>query len=229
MSYDERAELAAIWPYFGLEVVTERLALRVPVSHELVELTKAAAEHRIHDDQTMPFNSAWALLPDGKFQRQMVAHYWERQSSWEQGRAELLLVVFERQGNRPIGCISLHGAEPKQLRVYGMGAWLLSNKQDRHYGQEAAAGAIELAFRGLEARQILAAYWEDNPRSGHAQNKLGLIDTQYEWQMRPGLKAQPEEPKLVQKTALDRQDWQGRSEIEIIGLQPCRQLLDLDS
>ena len=55
MSYDERAALAAIWPYFGLELVTERLALRVPVSHELVELTQAAAEHRIHDAQTMPF------------------------------------------------------------------------------------------------------------------------------------------------------------------------------
>ncbi len=216
---DARAELARLWPLFGLSVRTPSLELRYPTDAELLVLAELSGD--IHDPDFLPFSGTWSLLPDGERERAVLQYHWGRRGDWsaDSWRLELVCVVDgEVVGTQ--GALAEHFPITRTLTT---GSWLGRAHQGRGIGSEMRRAVLHLAFAGLGALRAETGAVEGNDASLGVTRKLGY---------RPNgdhIDATNSARTRQLNFVLDRADWEPsrRDDIEIAGLEPCLPLFGL--
>ena len=217
----DRAALTPTWPLFGVAVRTPRLELRYPTDDDLVAL--AALSGDIHDPGFMPFSGTWSLLPDGERERAVLQYHWSRRAEWTPSRWRLELVAAV--DGEIVGTQGMFGDDFAITRTVTSGSWLGRRHQGQGIGSEMRAAVLHLAFAGLGALRAETDAVEDNAASLQVTRKLG-----YEAN---GDRIDATQGKRTRLLAfvLDRTRWEAarRSDIELIGLDPCMTLFGLGS
>jgi RimJ/RimL family protein N-acetyltransferase len=218
---DGRAELAAVWPLFGLVVRTPRLELRYPDDHDLLVLADLATD--IHEPDLRPFSVAWNLGTDDEVRQRLVQYHWARRGDWsaEAWRLELATVV----DGEVVGTQGLHGGHLAVGRTVATGSWLGRRHQGRGIGTEMRAAVLHLAFAGLGVERAETGAIEGNERSLRVTTTLGY---------RPNgdaIHIDGDERRRELRYVLSREDWEHRrrDDIELVGLEPCLPLFGLGS
>ena len=213
----DRAVLAQHWPLFGLEVCTPRLELRYPTDADLVALAERSDD--IHDRGFQPFLVPWSLLPDGERERGLFQYHWNARGSWTPAawRLELVVVV----DGEIMGTQGLMGTDFAIRRTVESGSWLHRPQQGQGIGTEMREAVLHLAFAGLGAVRAETCAFVGNHASRRVSQKVGY---------RPdgtALLAVDGVSRGEERFVLELADWEPRhrTDIEIIGLDPCRELL----
>lgn len=216
---DDRSELTRFWPLFGLRVRTPVLELRYPDDHDLTAL--AALSGDIHDDDFLPFSGTWSLLPDGERERAVLQYHWGRRGDFsaERWRLELVAVV----DGQVVGTQGAIAQDFPITRTLETGSWLGRAHQGKGLGKEMRAAILHLAFEGLGALRADTGAVEGNAASLAVTARMGYHANGDSIDATNGVRT-----RLLRFT-LDREAWllSRRDDIELVGLEPCRELFGL--
>ena len=206
------------WPLFDLRVRTPRLELRYPDEDDLVSIAALAAEG-IHDPDTMPFYVPWTRAESPALERGVLQWSWGRRGELSAENWGLPLLVSE--GSRPVGVQELLAKQFAVTRSVETGSWLVRSAHGRGIGTEMRAAVLHLAFAGLGAIEAHSASFADNPASEAVSRANGYEANGSTVFAREGKRARSN------KWVLTRERWLGRrrDDIEIVGLDPCREIL----
>jgi len=215
----ERADLAGLWPLFGLRVRTPVLELRYPDDHDLAALASLSGD--IHDDDFLPFSGTWSLLPDGERERAVLQYHWGRRgdfsaASW---RLELVVVV----DGEVVGTQGAIASDYAITRTLETGSWLGRAHQGKGLGKEMRAAILHLAFEGLGALRADTGAVEGNAASLAVTARMGYQANGDSIDATNGVRT-----RLLRFT-LERDAWlrARRDDIEVVGLEPCLELFGL--
>jgi RimJ/RimL family protein N-acetyltransferase/GNAT superfamily N-acetyltransferase len=162
-------------PLTRIRVRTPRLELRLATVAELRELA-LLAQAGIHDRERMPFEVAWTDDSDRPgFVQESIDHHVGNLQAWRPEEWVLGLVAF--LDGRPVGVQSLRATSFATKRSVGTGSWLGRAFQGQGLGTEMRAGALTLAFEGLDAEVALSGAVQGNPQSLGVSRKLGYVVT----------------------------------------------------
>ncbi|MFL5953976.1 MAG: GNAT family N-acetyltransferase [Gaiellaceae bacterium] len=195
-------------PLTRLRVRTPRLELRLATRAELHALAQVALGG-IHDPGVMPFEVAWT---DTLEEEAFVAFHEQALQDWQPDGWQLNLIAFHR--GRPIGSQGIGAARIEDARRVSTGSWLGRPWQGQGLGTEMRAAALELAFRGLNARVAASGYVAGNPQSQGVSRKLG-----YEV-VGSHVVAPRGEPLEHTDLILRREDFTAHVPVELVGLGP---------
>lgn len=216
---DDRAELARVWPLFGLSVRTPRLELRYPTDADLLAL--AALSGDIHDASFMPFSGTWSLLPDGERDRAVLQYHWGRRGDWSPTwwRLELIVLV----DSEVAGTQAVHADDFAITRTVTTGSWLGRAHQGKGVGTEMRAAVLHLAFAGLGATRAETDAVEGNGPSLGVTTKLGYRPNGDSVDATSGKRTR------LLRYVLDQPEWAAirRDDIEVVGLDACLPLFGL--
>jgi RimJ/RimL family protein N-acetyltransferase len=206
------------WPLFDLSVRTPRLELRIPDDDLIVEMI-AVAQKGIHDPGTMPFGAPWTDAKSPEFERNSLRHHWRSRAELTTENWDLNFAVLV--DGAPAGSQSAHGVNFAKLRQAETGSWLGREFQGQGIGKEMRAAILHLLFEGLGALRCISGAWHDNPPSLGVSRSLGYEENGVEYRMRR------DAPDRLVHLLLTRERWepQRRDDIEIIGLDGCRDML----
>ena len=214
---EDRSVLAGIWPLFGLVVRTPRLELRY--TDDVAGAAMAALTGDIHDPDMMPFETPWSRAPDGERERNTMAHLWQNRAAVGPETWVLDLVVV--LDGEVVGNQSLRAVEFATSRTVDTGSWLHRPQQGRGVGQEMRQAVLHLAFAGLGAERATTCCFDDNPASRRVTEAVGYRSAGERVEDFDG------RPRRLLDYMLDRADWlpRRRTDIALLGLDPCRGLL----
>jgi RimJ/RimL family protein N-acetyltransferase len=202
-------------PLFGLRVRTPRLELRVPTEDELEQLY-LVAEAGIHPPEEMPFAVAWT---DDLSHDAFVGFHLAGREAWTPDAWSLHLSPFV--DGRPVGDQGMRAERFAETRRVLTGSWLGREHQGRGLGTEMRAGVLELAFRGLGAREAVSGALLGNDASARVSEKLGYRHTGW------GEESPRGEPVPHKDFLLTADEWRPPFEVEIEGLEPALPLFGL--
>lgn len=207
----------AVWPLYGLRIITPRLELRLPDLARLDELAAVAAGG-VHDPARMPFSVPWTDATPEDRARGTFQHLLGTIATWQPERWTLSLVVLCE--GEVVGRQDLMAADFAVTREVDTGSWLGMSRQGRGIGTEMRAAAVHLAFEGLGARSVTSGAMVDNGPSLGVSRRLGYRP---DGLMTVSVRGQA---RTVQRLRLDRASWQEHREIPVRleGLEPCRSL-----
>ncbi len=211
-----------LWPLFDLQIITERLTMRVPNDHDLAALIDTA-KAGIHDPATMPFAVPWTDLPSPDFERSALQYHWGTRATFAPAKWDLGFVIkFEGQ---VIGMQGLHATSFPILRSIETGSWLGLAHQGKGIGKEMRAAAVRFAFEYLGAEQITSGAFEDNEASQRVTLATGYEPNGRDRMVRRGM------PAGHLRFMLTRARWEAtRSDtgvFEVSGFEPCRSMFGL--
>jgi RimJ/RimL family protein N-acetyltransferase len=208
------------WPLFGLRVATPRLSLSHPRDDEL-DLLNAVISKGIHDPAWMPFEIAWTDDPPDIRPRHSLQHWWRLRANWTPESWTLTMMV--KEGETVVGIQDVGATNFAITREVHSGSWLGRSHQGRGIGKEMRSAILHLAFAGLGALRATSAAFEDNAASIAISRALGYRENGDDIKVRRGT------PSRSIRFLLDRTTWEERrrTDIEIIGLEPCRQMFGL--
>jgi RimJ/RimL family protein N-acetyltransferase/predicted GNAT family acetyltransferase len=196
----------------GLRIHTPRLDLRLATRAELRALAEVA-RRGIHPRSEMPFTVAWTDgVSSPSFVDAFVAHHEDRLAAWKRSNWTLNLVAFHR--GRPIGSQAIRAQSFARTRRVETGSWLGRRWQRRGLGTEMRAAVLELAFRGLGAREAWSGAHDDNIASFRVSEKLGYAVDGEEWHRPRGERVHT--VRLVRR----RRGWRSPVPVTIEGLAP---------
>lgn len=134
-------------------------------------------------------------------------------------RASLLPLVVLVEGTA-VGVQGLSAENFAVKRTAGTGSWLGRKYQGRGIGKEMRAAIIHLAFAGLGAQVLYTSSFADNEASLGVTKSLGYAPNGSRWVDREG------EAVLQLHFQLARDVWEQRrrNDIQIVGLDSCREL-----
>lgn len=162
--------LADVWPLFGLELFTPRLALTPVRDEQLPELVDAVLAG-IHDPAVMPFGVPWTDAPQDELIRETVKHQWrQRCSVGPQNWTINFAVTFE---NRVVGMQDISAHDFPLLRAVHSGSWLTQAVQGQGIGGEMRAAVLLFAFDHLGAHVALSEAADWNSASLAVSRGLG--------------------------------------------------------
>jgi RimJ/RimL family protein N-acetyltransferase len=212
-----RDRLARHWPVFGLEVCTPRLSLQMPTDPELLELL-ALVDDGVHDPSWMPFQIPWTDAPQPQRARESLAHYWGIRANWTPSSWTWNAAV--RVNGAIVGIQAVSADRFSELHEVESGSWLGLRHQGQGIGKEMRAAMLHLAFEGLGAERAYSGYVEGNEASKRVSAALGYVSNGYDHRVIRGRSLR--EHRVV----LERDRWapNRRADIEIIGLDGCREL-----
>ena len=206
------------WPLIGLRVETPRVTLRYPNDADLLELAELARRGVNVEGEPQWFSFDWAGLPPDERARSVLQFHWRIRGDWtlDDWNCEFVVVV---DGS----VVGSQGIQAKQFGGVGSvvsGSWLGPDVRNRGIGKEMRAAILHFAFAGLGARRSESAAYDDNERSIGVSRHLGYRDNGVHrttrgdgagWQL---------------QFVLERDDWEQkrRNDIEIVGLEACREL-----
>jgi len=217
-----RQKLTEIWPIFGLTIKTPRLELKLSDGSDLPELAKAA--RTIQGSDEVHFQQAWMYEPSPKMERELLQRYWNRLGSWTANDWHLKFVAY--LDDQPIGLQDIWAEKfPAKRSVY-TGSWLTLEQQGKGYGTEMRLGVLELAFGKLGAVEALTDYREGNDKSNGVSRKLGYIDNGQSLALTEGERFTKHFMRLTTEAWKTFPD---KPKIEVIGLEPCLEMLGLDT
>ena len=203
------------WPLFGLRVITPRLELRYPDDDLVVALADLAAKG-IHDPASSPFGVPWTDTPSPQLERSSLQHYWLARAKWSPDDWHLPMAVVV--DGAPAGTQELFAARFAKTKVVNTGSWLGREFQGRGLGKEMRAAVLHLGFEGLGADRAESGAWHDNAASLGVSRALGYEENGDQVAMRRDVADR--QVRLV----LTRERWQRRGNIEIEGLELCREM-----
>jgi len=208
-----------LWPLFDLRLRTPRLELRLPTDDDLVQLA-AVAKAGIHPPDEMPFAVPWSILPTPDFERNFVRFHWGLRAGWSVEDWGLDLGVF--LDGRPIGVQGLYARGFSVLRTVHTGSWLGAPYQRRGLGTDMRAAILSLAFDGLGAEVAETEAFLDNAASAGVSRRLAYEDDGL------GRRAPQGIARDVRRFRLTAERWRTveHPEIQIVGLEGCRELFD---
>ena len=216
---DERADLAGVWPLFGLSVRTPRVELRYPTDADLLAL--AALSGDIHDPDFLPFSGTWSLLADGVREQAVLQYHWSRRGDWSPTRWRLELVAVVE--GKVVGTQGAFADDFAITRTLTTGSWLGRAHQGKGIGTEMRAAVLHLAFAGLGAERAQTDAVDDNGPSLRVTTKLGYQPNGDQVDATNGKRTR------LLRFVLDRTGWEGirRTDIAVVGLDPCLPLFGL--
>ena len=213
-----RADLAAIWPMFGIEICTPRLMLRMPTENELISLAQRAV-HGVHAPEFAHVAFPWELKPSPQLERGFLQHHWSMRATWTPDNWQLAFGVFV--DDEPVGCQNIGATGFDVRRTVTTGSWLSVDLHGRGLGTEMRAAVAEFAFAGLGAQRAVSSYLAGNTPSERISARLGYEPNGRRVQNRDG---EAVEEQLV---VLTRERWrtQPRTDITLTGVETCLSLL----
>lgn len=202
-------------PLFGLRLKTPRLELRVATEDELEDLLGVAAAG-IHPPDEMPFAVAWT---DDLTREWFLGFHLGWRDAWRTDAWTVELTPF--LDGRPIGDQGLGAKKFAASRRVQTASWLGQPYQGHGLGTEMRVAVLELAFRGLGAREAVSGALLGNEASARISEKLGY--RQQGWS-----EVSPRgEPVPHRDFLLAADEWRPPFEIEIEGLEPALPLFGL--
>lgn len=213
---DHRPRPDSIWPLFGLVVRTPRLELRYPSDDDLGAL--AALTGDIHDLDEMPFIVPWSRVPDGERERNTLQHHWANRAAFEPGAWTLNLVVVVE--DEIVGEQAVRATDFPSERTVDTGSWLHRPRQGSGIGTEMRHAVLHLAFAGLGGQRAETSFYAGSDASRRITEKLGYSLTDH------GIEEHDAKPTQWWSYAMDRHRWDEgrRDDIELVGLDACREL-----
>jgi RimJ/RimL family protein N-acetyltransferase len=154
-------------PLRALRLRTPRLELRLATGEELEELFHVA-EAGIHPPEEMPFEFAWT---DDLRLDPYLEHHRSKLEHWRSDDWGLELIAF--LAGRPVGAQGMRAERFAETRRVVTGSWLGSAYQRQGLGTEMRTAVLELAFRGLGAREAVSGALQGNAASARVSEKLG--------------------------------------------------------
>lgn len=206
------------WPLFGLRVRTPKLELRYPSDDDVAALADLAAEG-IHDPGWMPFQITWTDVPPPQQQRNSMQHFWLNRAMWTPDDWHCpMATVVDGVIVGSQGMLSTNFAKTKVVKT---GSWLGRAHQGKGIGKEMRAAILHLAFAGLGAVRAESGAWHDNGPSLGVSRSLGYVENGDSIVLRRDV------PDRQIGLKLERTVWEERrrDDIEIIGLEPCLEML----
>lgn len=208
------------WPLFDLEVRTPVLTLRY-LNDELEPQLIDAALAGVHPAEFMPFAMPWTDLERPEFERRAFEFYWKsriaRPESWN-----LMFAVLV--DGEVVGASSL-GAEGFPVnRWFETGSWLGRRHQGKGLGKELRSASLHLGFLGFDATIAGTGAFADNGPSLGVTLSLGYEPNGIGHNERRG------DVAVTQKFRMSRDHFLEnvrRSDIEIVGDEPVRDLLGI--
>ena len=139
---------------------TERLLLRMPQEADAAAIVPLANNFAVAKNTvSMPYPYT---LDDA---RAFVARSRERRAKG----ADYPFAIFKKAGMIFIGAVGVH---PE--RNFEMGYWIGEPFWGQGFATEAARRVARFAFEDLNAKKIIAGWYQDNPASGRVLEKLGF-------------------------------------------------------
>jgi RimJ/RimL family protein N-acetyltransferase len=206
------------WPLFDLSIRTPRVVLRYP-DDDLVCRTIELSTKGIHDPATMPFGFPWTDAKSPEFERGSFLHYMRGRAEHTVDKWDMPFVVTV--DGEPVGVQGIGSHNFAKTRQVGTGSWLGQAFQGQGIGKEMRAAVVHFAFAGLDAQRCLSSAWHDNASSLGVSRSLGYVENGVEFALRRD---------VVDKQInllLTREEWEPtrRDDIEIVGLDGCRDML----
>ncbi len=209
------------WPLFSLRVRTTRVELRYPDDDDCRALADLGARG-VHDPGWMPFSIPWTDVPPPLQQRNTLQHLWRLRVAWQPNDWSCpLAVVYEGE---VVGVQDVLAKDFRVLRQVATGSWLGREHQGKGIGKEMRTAVLHLAFEGLGADRALSGAWEDNAPSLGVSRSLGYEPDGTRRALRR------DQPSTLIGLRLTRERWleHRRDDIEIIGLEPCREMFGIE-
>ncbi len=215
-------DLTAAWPLFGLRLRVGDIELWLPADEELAALADLAAQG-VHRPQEMPFFVPWTRPEPPESQRSFLQYHWSLRAAWQPAGWSLNLGTF--RAGEPVGSQEISGKGFAVRRSVSTGSWLGQRFHRRGIGTAMRAAVLALAFDGLGALDARTGAFEDNASSLGVTRKLGYRENGHEVHDREGQRA------VELRFVMTAEDWRSRSrpEVEIEGLEACRELFGLPS
>lgn len=207
-------ELEEIWPLFGLEITTPRLALRPVRDADLPGLARAALDG-VHDPERTPFGIAWTDAAPADLPRNLALYQWSLRGQVNPHYWTVAFAVhFE---DRVVGSQDFSAYDFAHRRTVNTGSWLTKSVHGRGLGTEMRAALLLFAFDvlGAEWAESSAASW--NQASLNVSKKLGYeLNGVTRVAPRPGEPVDEQRVRL-EKTSFVRPDWS----ISVRGAEPA--------
>ncbi|HVV38515.1 MAG TPA: GNAT family protein [Acidimicrobiales bacterium] len=213
-----QSSASTYWPLFDLSIRTPRVELRYP-DDDLVLRTVELAGKGIHDPATMPFGFPWTDAKSPEFERNSLKHWWRNRVEHTPDSWNLNFVVLV--DGDVVGSQGATASNFGKLRQAETGSWLGRDFQGQGIGKEMRAAILHFLFAGLDAARAISGAWHDNPSSLGVSRALGYTENGSEIRLRR------DTPDRLVHLLLTREQWepQRRSDIEIVGLDGCRDML----
>ena len=158
-------ELEEIWPLFGLEITTPRLALRPVRDVDLPGLVQAALDG-VHRPEQMPFGFPWTDAPAAELPRNLAAYHWSLRNRISAQNWTVAFAVHHE--GRVIGTQDVAAREFADRRTVNTGSWLTRALHGRGLGTEMRAGLLMFAF------DVLGAEWAESGAAAWNHASLGV-------------------------------------------------------
>jgi RimJ/RimL family protein N-acetyltransferase len=212
---------ANIWPLFDLVVSTPRLSLHY-VTDELGEQLAELAARGIHEPDTMPFSEPWTDVPPPELQRNTMRYLWRSRAETTSEHWHLNLAACNQNGV-PIGLCSLDAERFPAQRTATTGSWIGRQFQGQGHGREMRQAALHLLFAGFNGEHATTRAWHDNLASLRVTRSLPYTEAGAAQEQRR------DQTDTMLAFSMTRQRWQSirRSDIELAGLGPIRELLGI--
>jgi len=208
------------WPLFDLVIRSERLEMRLPREHELVELL-ALAQKGIHDPDEMPFGVAWTDQLSPQLERSFMQYHWSTRAGWKPDSWTLDLGVWA--DGALVGTQGLRGEQFSTLRTVGTGSWLGREFQGRGMGKEMRAATLAFAFDHLGAEWATSSAFLDNVTSIGVSRSLGYAENGLERLAPRGV------PRDMIRFLMTVEQWRSheRPPISVAGFEGCRDMFGI--
>jgi RimJ/RimL family protein N-acetyltransferase len=210
-----------VWPLFDLVVRTPRLELRGITDEVALELAQLAAQG-IHDPGFMPFAFEWTDVEPPQLLVNTMQFYWRCRAETSAASWNLNFAVVV--DGEVVGTTGMMANHFPTLRVFETGSWLGRRFQGRGIGTEMRLATLQLGFEGFDARLATTSAFVDNPPSLGVTRTLGYTSQGETTKLRRG------EPAVSKHFDMTREYWAEhlrRDDIELIGVEPVRDLLGI--
>jgi RimJ/RimL family protein N-acetyltransferase len=208
------------WPLFDLEVRTPRLTMRY-IDDELSAELAALAARGVHDPAFMPFSIAWTDLPSPQLERGAMQFHWRTRAETSPASWRIPFAVIV--DGAVVGSTDLTASNFPALRQFETGSWLGHAHQGQGIGKEMRLATLTVGFDGFDALYATTAAWTDNGPSLGVTRALGYDEIGPHRDLRRGEAAE----QLRYRMSRAHFDTIRRDDIEISGLEPVRDLLEI--
>lgn len=221
---DPTHSLEEVWPPFGLQIESPRLALRQVRESDFPAYLAAASSGVTRTDRN-PFTAAWNENPPEQLARTSLPWLWSKRGEVGPDAWYLMLGIFlkdddgagsggdgapadrvdgvVRPGERLIGMQDVSAVSWATLRTVVSGSWLRTDHQGQGYGKEARAAMLLWAFDHFGAEYAESGAYDWNERSRRVSESLGYAQSG----ARRVVDAHGEEPEWEIQYRLDRHDF----------------------
>lgn len=208
------------WPLFDLEVRTPTLTLRY-LNDELERQLLDVAIAGVHSPDFMPFAVPWTDLERPEFERSALEFYWRNRFARPESWNLLFAVIADGE---VVGSSNLGAQGFPVNRWFETGSWLGQSHHGKGIGRELRVATLHLGFLGFDAAVAGTGAFTDNGPSLGVTRSLGYEPNGIGHNERRGGLAVTEKFRMSRDYFLENVE---RSDIEIIGDEPVRELLGI--